>query len=842
MSFNVQVGVPGPQGPPGGAGTTGPTGPTGAPGSTQTLITSFLGSFATFATLQAQYPSGQIPTGTYPLAYTVDSGFALWNGTAWGLSATPNLLPIVTNFTNLPAPSLWNGFVAITTDQGLQFSNGIVWTAIDAPASVPVLAGTFTYATLPPAVANPNLYAATTDQGAVYSNGATWLLLYNPTNATVGISTNTPLPSAVTGTAYTATINATNGAPPYTWSIVSRFVSANAWAINSSTGVISLTPSTAETDAFMVQVSDSTGATTQKLFSITVTGSAPTAAATPTFTPAAGSYSVSQTITIACATAGASIFYTTNGSTPTTSSTPYTAPIMINTTSTVQAIAIAAGYTQSAVGSAAYTINTAGAVYKFNPGDYAIVPQYGITNEASTSNDLTWIKTLVSHPAKGFVMQRQWADLDQGSAIDNNPAHAVAGTGNFTGFTTQIGAVFNLLQTYCPGTHLGIFINTIQIWGSPIAGSAPTNNCSVPNYILNCGGSITIANSFGSGSSTNYTLYKYSGGYCGIGFYGYNSPAAGDYGFLMNAWWDPACVQAICNMIQALALYQLPTATAYLSGTTYGLGALVSSGGSIYCSIQAGNTGNAVTNTTWWKISSNNYAGQTLNQCGLIEYFGNNDETSATFNQGPATPGNTSSANVCSYQNYYAGYFKFLQQKKTSFPNTMGGGCFTFVITGTTGEQDAGTWTGYLATLNASQGIAFTQADIFVNTFTPGSAHPSGAMLAYIGLNPDGSYAGTLPAFGSFSANYVGVMPAVIQVEPEDYTVYTGTSSATTANVNKLITSMTYVQTTHRLWSVQDNTFAYSVYGATIQPAFTAGTQAYGTPTNQPNYRPSNLP
>jgi hypothetical protein len=172
----------------------------------------------------------------------------------------------------------------------------------------------------------------------------------------------------------------------------------------------------------------------------------------------------------------------------------------------------------------------------------------------------------------------------------------------------------------------------------------------------------------------------------------------------------------------------------------------------------------------------------------------------------------------------------------------MGGGNFTFVITGTTGEQDAGTWTGYLATLNASQGIAFTQADIFVNTFTPGSAHPSNAMLAYIGLNPDGSYAGTLPAFGSFSANYVGVMPAVIQVEPEDYTVYTGTSSATTASVNKLITSMTYVQATHRLWSVQDNTFSYSVYGATIQPAFTAGTQAYGTPTNQPNYRPSNLP
>jgi hypothetical protein len=83
------------------------------------------------------------------------------------------------------------------------------------------------------------------------------------------------------------------------------------------------------------------------------------AAATPTFSPAAGSYSAAQTVTISSATAGASIYYTTDGSTPTTGSSAYAAPITVTASATVQAIAVAEGYQQSAVGSATYTINIA---------------------------------------------------------------------------------------------------------------------------------------------------------------------------------------------------------------------------------------------------------------------------------------------------------------------------------------------------------------------------------------------------------------------------------------------------------------------------------------------------
>jgi hypothetical protein len=79
------------------------------------------------------------------------------------------------------------------------------------------------------------------------------------------------------------------------------------------------------------------------------------AAATPTFSPAGGAYSAPQTITITDATAGAVIYYTTDGSTPTTSSTVYTAPFQVSEPTTVEAIATASDYSTSAVGSATYT-------------------------------------------------------------------------------------------------------------------------------------------------------------------------------------------------------------------------------------------------------------------------------------------------------------------------------------------------------------------------------------------------------------------------------------------------------------------------------------------------------
>ena len=91
--------------------------------------------------------------------------------------------------------------------------------------------------------------------------------------------------------------------------------------------------------------------------------------ATPTFSLAAGGYDTPQSVTISDATPGATIYYAING-TPTTSSTVYSGPITISSTETLEAIAAFSGYANSAVASAAYTVNIPAAT---SPGEWTWV-------------------------------------------------------------------------------------------------------------------------------------------------------------------------------------------------------------------------------------------------------------------------------------------------------------------------------------------------------------------------------------------------------------------------------------------------------------------------------------
>ena len=91
--------------------------------------------------------------------------------------------------------------------------------------------------------------------------------------------------------------------------------------------------------------------------SYTITQPAPVQVATPVISPAGGEYESSVTVTIACATEGATIHYTLDGTTPTTASAKYSAALTLTESATLKAVAVKEGnYTASQVVSASYTI------------------------------------------------------------------------------------------------------------------------------------------------------------------------------------------------------------------------------------------------------------------------------------------------------------------------------------------------------------------------------------------------------------------------------------------------------------------------------------------------------
>jgi hypothetical protein len=94
----------------------------------------------------------------------------------------------------------------------------------------------------------------------------------------------------------------------------------------------------------------------------------------PAFTPAAGTFSAPQSVTLSTTVSGATIHYTTNGSTPTTASSVYTAAIAVTQTTTIRAIVAAGGMLPSDVASATYTLQAATPTFNPPGGSYLLGP------------------------------------------------------------------------------------------------------------------------------------------------------------------------------------------------------------------------------------------------------------------------------------------------------------------------------------------------------------------------------------------------------------------------------------------------------------------------------------
>jgi Fn3 associated/Chitobiase/beta-hexosaminidase C-terminal domain len=123
--------------------------------------------------------------------------------------------------------------------------------------------------------------------------------------------------------------------------------------------------------------------------------------ATPVITPATETSSKPVRVKITDTTSGATIYYTTNNTTPSTSSTVYTGPFAVSSTATVQAVAQASGDTLSGVASATYTIGAAVAPPQITPASGTYTGSVTVTMTDTTSGASIYYTTGSGNPSPG---------------------------------------------------------------------------------------------------------------------------------------------------------------------------------------------------------------------------------------------------------------------------------------------------------------------------------------------------------------------------------------------------------------------------------------------------------
>ena len=207
-----------------------------------------------------------------------------------------------------------------------------------------------------------------------------WTYVVNSATPVAATPTFSPVAGTYSGAQSVTLLDATPGAVMY-------YTTNGTTPTTSSAMFNPSTPIAVSSSETIEAIAVASGYTTSAVgsASYTISGSSP--AATPTFSPVAGTYSGAQSVTLLDATPGAVMYYTTNGTTPTTSSVMFnpSTPIAVSSSETIEAIAVASGYTTSAVGSAAYTISGSSTTVVNDPTGFSSSTGLGLVGGASVT-------------------------------------------------------------------------------------------------------------------------------------------------------------------------------------------------------------------------------------------------------------------------------------------------------------------------------------------------------------------------------------------------------------------------------------------------------------------------
>ncbi len=236
---------------------------------------------------------------------------------------------------------------------------------------------------------------------------------------------------------------------------------------------------------------DASGNTvTSTLVSVSVNNQTQTTVATPTITPSGGSFTTAQSVTLATTTSGAVIRYTTNGTDPTSSSSQYSVPLTISSSTTVKARAYATGFADSAIAAAVFTVNIPNA-------PTATFTASPTTITAGSSSTLSWTTSGATS-----------VSIDQGIGVVTGTSVIVSPTATTTYTLTATNSVGSVTKSVTVTVNSTPPPSTLPVINSFTAtpSTIVRGNSSTLSWSVTGATKVAINQSVGTVSSTGTTV------------------------------------------------------------------------------------------------------------------------------------------------------------------------------------------------------------------------------------------------------------------------------------------------------------------------------------------------